>query len=47
VSSPTPPSRNAFFGPVAVDGDFNSSTFGKVVKAAPPRLVQIALKFTF
>jgi len=36
-----------FFGPVAVDGDFNSSTFGKVVKAAAPRLVQLALKLNF
>ena len=36
-----------FFGPVAVDGDFNSGTFGKVVRAAPPRLLQVALKFTF
>jgi hypothetical protein len=36
-----------FFGPVAVDGDLNSSFFGQVVKAAPPRLMQAALKFTF
>jgi len=36
-----------FFGPVAVDGDINSRTFGQVVRAAPPRLVQLALKFTF
>ncbi len=36
-----------FFGPVAVDGDFNSKLFGQVVKAAPPRLMQVALKFTF
>ncbi len=36
-----------FFGPVAVDGDFNSRTFGQTIRAAPPRLVQIALKFTF
>jgi hypothetical protein len=36
-----------FFGPVAVDGDFNSRSFGQVVKAAPPRLVQVALKFSF
>jgi hypothetical protein len=36
-----------FFGPVAVDGDINSGTFGRVVRAAPPRLVQVALKFTF
>ena len=36
-----------FFGPVAVNGDFDSNLFGQVVKAAPPRLVQLALKFTF
>ncbi len=36
-----------FFGPVAVDGDFNSKSFGQVVNAAPPRLMQVALKFTF
>jgi len=36
-----------FFGPVAVDGDFNSKFFGQVVNAAPPRLMQVALKFTF
>jgi len=36
-----------FFGPVAVDGDVNSGLFGRVVNAAPPRLVQTALKFTF
>jgi len=36
-----------FFGPVAVNGDFNSSLFGQVVNAAPPRLMQVALKFTF
>jgi len=36
-----------FFGPAAVDGDFDSNLFGQVVKAAPPRLMQLALKFTF
>ena len=36
-----------FFGPVAVDGDFDSNLFGHVVRAAPPRLMQLALKFTF
>jgi hypothetical protein len=36
-----------FFGPIAVNGDINSRFFGNVVTAAPPRLVQIALKFTF
>ncbi len=36
-----------FFGPSAVDGDFNSQTFGRAVKAVQPRHVQLALKFTF
>ena len=36
-----------FFGPAAVNGDFGTGTFGQVIKAAPPRLVQLALKFTF
>jgi hypothetical protein len=36
-----------FFGPVAVNGDINSNLFGQVVKAASPRLVQIALKVLF
>jgi hypothetical protein len=36
-----------FFGPSAVDGDFNSQFFAQVVKSAAPRHVQVALKFTF
>ncbi|MDP8988867.1 MAG: TonB-dependent receptor [Acidobacteriota bacterium] len=36
-----------FFGPNAVNGDVDSKLFGQVVHAAPPRLVQLALKFTF
>jgi len=36
-----------FFGPVAVNGDIDSDLFGHVVKAAAPRLVQLALKFSF
>jgi hypothetical protein len=36
-----------FFGPAAVSGDLDSDLFGHVVKAAPPRLMQLALKFTF
>ena len=36
-----------FFGPVAVDGDIDSNSFGSVIKAAPPRLVQAALKLSF
>jgi hypothetical protein len=36
-----------FFGPNAVDGNLLSSTYGQVIAAAPPRLVQLALKFSF
>jgi len=36
-----------FFGPVAVDGDIDSKLFGQVVKAASPRLMQVALKYIF
>jgi carboxypeptidase family protein len=36
-----------FFGPQAVDGNISSSTFGQVVSAAPPRLVQLGAKFLF
>jgi hypothetical protein len=36
-----------FFGPAAVNGDFGTGTFGYVVNASPPRLVQVALKFSY
>jgi hypothetical protein len=36
-----------FFGPAAVDGGVDTNLFGKVVNAAPPRLMQLALKFSF
>jgi hypothetical protein len=36
-----------FFGPAAVQGNIDSPLFGQVVKAASPRLVQLALKLTF
>jgi hypothetical protein len=36
-----------FFGPQAVDGNIDSSTFGDVVSAAPPRLLQVGAKFFF
>jgi len=36
-----------FFGPAAVNGNIDSPLFGQVVKAAAPRLMQLALKFTF
>jgi Carboxypeptidase regulatory-like domain len=36
-----------FFGPASVNGNINSATFGQVVSAASPRLVQAAVKFVF
>jgi hypothetical protein len=39
----------SFFGPLAVDGNIGDagSTFGNVVSADPPRLVQLGFKFLF
>jgi hypothetical protein len=36
-----------FFGPASVNGNINSSSFGEVVGAAAPRLMQAAVKFIF
>ncbi len=36
-----------FFGPQAVDGNIGSSTFGNVISAASPRILQGAIKFAF
>ena len=36
-----------FYGPSAVDGEINDPNFGRVVSAAAPRLVQLAVKFHF
>jgi len=36
-----------FNGPSSVDGDIGSSTFGNVISAAPPRILQGAVKFNF
>jgi hypothetical protein len=36
-----------FNGPTSVDGDIGSSTFGEVISAAAPRILQGALKFNF
>ncbi|HXX18662.1 MAG TPA: TonB-dependent receptor [Candidatus Acidoferrum sp.] len=36
-----------FFGPQAVDGNIASATFGRVISATSPRLVQLAAKFNF
>jgi hypothetical protein len=36
-----------FFGPQAVDGNISDTNFGQVVGAAPPRIMQAAVKFNF
>ena len=36
-----------FFGAAAVNGNVGSPGFGQIVSAAAPRVVQIALKFSF
>jgi len=36
-----------FYGPASVDGNISNSTFGQVVSAASPRLVQLATKLNF
>ena len=36
-----------FNGQGSVDGNVNSPTFGKVLKASSPRIVQLGAKFTF
>jgi Carboxypeptidase regulatory-like domain len=36
-----------FFGPTSVNGNMNSSTFGQVVGAGSPRLMQAAVKLVF
>ncbi|MGA2742393.1 MAG: TonB-dependent receptor, partial [Bryobacteraceae bacterium] len=36
-----------FYGPSAVDGEIDDPSFGRVVSAAAPRLIQAALKFHF
>jgi len=36
-----------FFGSQTVDGNINTATFGQVVSADPPRLIQLAAKFFF
>jgi hypothetical protein len=39
--------RAQFYGPGAVDGNVASSTFGNIVRAASPRLLQLGVKFAF
>jgi hypothetical protein len=36
-----------FFGANSVDGNINDSTFGQVINATSPRLMQVALKLHF
>jgi hypothetical protein len=36
-----------FYGPASVDGQEEDPNFGQIVSAAPPRLVQLAAKFSF
>ncbi len=36
-----------FYGPAAVDGNFSDTTFGAIVNAASPRLMQLAARFVF
>jgi len=36
-----------FFGPQTVDGNIGSATFGQVISADPPRLLQLAAKLLF
>jgi hypothetical protein len=36
-----------FYGPSSVDGQINDPSFGAVVSAATPRLLQAAVKFHF
>jgi hypothetical protein len=36
-----------FNGPTSIDGNIGSSTFGDAISAAPPRIMQGAIKFNF
>jgi len=36
-----------FFGPQSVDGNIGSSSFGQVVSADSPRLVQLGARFFY
>jgi hypothetical protein len=36
-----------FDGPAAVNGNIGSSNFGQITSAAAPRLIQLAMKFSF
>jgi hypothetical protein len=36
-----------FYGPGSIDGNIGSTTFGQAISAAPPRILQGAVKFNF
>ena len=36
-----------FYGAASVDGNVTSANFGRIVSAAPPRLIQLGLKLSF
>ncbi len=36
--------HSQFFGPSAVEGNIGSTTFGQIVSAAPPRLMQVSAR---
>jgi hypothetical protein len=36
-----------FFGPASVEGNISSTTFGSAVAAMPPRLLQVAMRYSF
>ena len=36
-----------FFGPAAVNGNISSPSFGQIISADAPRLLQLAAKFYF
>jgi hypothetical protein len=37
--------HSQFFGSSAVEGNIGSATFGQIVSAAPPRLMQMSARF--
>jgi hypothetical protein len=39
--------HSQFFGPAAVNGNISSTTFGLFQSSAPPRLLQLALRYRF
>jgi hypothetical protein len=36
-----------FFGSQTIDGNIGSATFGQVISADPPRVIQLGTKFLF